>query len=75
MSPRFDREPETSVTMVAKKSRIMEGREAAGAGTKRRRFSAERNSDEAPKIDYRDEPGASPRTADSPRSWPHLRVT
>jgi hypothetical protein len=41
MRPRCDRKPETSAAMVARKSRTMEGSEAAGAGTKRQRFSAD----------------------------------
>lgn len=34
MRPRCDRRRETSAAMVARKSRIIEGSEAAGAGTK-----------------------------------------
>jgi hypothetical protein len=46
MRPRCDWKPEKSVAMAAKKSRIMEGCDAALAGTKRQQISAERDSGE-----------------------------
>jgi hypothetical protein len=44
MRPRRDRNPEASAAMIARRSRIMEAREAAGLDRKRQRLSMERDT-------------------------------